>query len=512
MFAKVYSLGVFGMEGYRVTVEVDVSGGLPQFSIVGLPDSAVKESADRVRSALKNTGFKNPVSRVTVNLAPADMKKTGPVYDLPILLGLLLADGQIEALPPSSAFIGELSLNGDVRAVGAAMPMAVACAAASIENLYLPKANALEAALVPGINVYAVDNITQLIRHIKGDERITKAQPVDMELGIYSGICDYSDVQGQHEARRAMEIAAAGGHNVILVGSPGAGKSMIAKRLPGILPPLDREQAIQTSMLYSIAGVSYGQNENGAVLCTRPFRSPHHSASPVSISGGGSKLKPGEISLAHNGVLFLDELPEFKRDTLEVLRQPMEDGRVSISRVVGTAEYPCRFMLVAAMNPCPCGYFGHPTRECRCDMNAIDKYLKKISGPLLDRIDLHVEVLPVEYNEIGSDIKGETSAEILKRVVSAREFMKKRHGKDDFVQNSELDGDLLRSTCRMTDKAGQLLESAFKRMSLSARGYVKVMRVSRTIADLDSSEIIDVQHVSEAVQYRNLDRKYWHTK
>ena len=512
MFTKLYSLGIDALDGFVVTVEVDVSGGLPQFSIVGLPDSAVKESTDRVRSALKNLGFSYPASRVTVNLAPADVRKTGPVYDLPVLLGLLAASGQIGSLPEDSAFIGELSLDGAVRPISGALPMALACEERGLRRLFLPADNAAEAASAKGPTVFPLRHVSELIADLRGKKPLTAfvespGGPDETE----SQLPDFSEVHGQPEARRALEIAATGLHNAIMIGAPGAGKSMLAKRLPTILPLMSHAESLETSKIYSVAGLLRKDGQL-RLMQTRPFRAPHHSVSPAGLSGGGSYPKPGEISLAHNGVLFLDELPEFSRNALEVLRQPMEDGTVTVSRVAGRATYPSRFMLVAAMNPCPCGYFGHPVKECRCATQAIDRYLQRVSGPLLDRIDLHIEVQPVQYDEISAPAGGESSRVIRERVMAARAFAAQRAGEKEALVNSALAGERLRADCPLTDSARSLMKTAFEKLGLSARGYDRVLRVSRTIADLDGSEAIDLAHVSEAVQYRNLDRKYWFTK
>ncbi len=508
MFAKVQSMGVFALEGFCVSVEADISGGLPQFAIVGLPDNAVKEATDRVRSALKNLNFTWPVSRITVNLAPADIKKTGPVYDLPVLLALLAASEQIKALPQDWAFMGELSLDGSVRGVNGILPMTIAAAAAGIKAVFLPAENALEASAVENIEIYAVENVKQVVAHLAGETLLQRVPVLEFAAQAIQEALDFSDVRGQPEAKRALEIAAAGGHNLLMIGSPGTGKSMLAKRLPGILPPLSREEAMETTKIYSVAG---NMKKGVGLITQRPFRSPHHSVSATGLSGGGVLPRPGEISLAHNGVLFLDELPEFHRDALEILRQPVEDGVVTVSRVAGSACFPCRMMLIAAMNPCPCGYFGHPTRACTCTQSAIDRYLQRISGPLLDRIDLHVEVPPVEYADISSEAEGECSADIAMRVAKARSVQQKRFAGTSITCNAQIPSAMLRRVCRLTKGADKLLKLAFERMGLSARAYDRVLKVSRTIADLDGSESIDTQHVSEAVQYRNMDRKYWYT-
>ena len=503
------SMGIFGLETFNVRVEADVAMGFPGFDIVGLPDASVKESRDRVRSALRNCGFEIPDGKITINLAPAHIRKEGSVYDLPILMALLKYSGQLVADISNSVFIGELSLSGDVRSVNGVLPMTMKAKEEGFQNIYVPYHNKNEAAVVKGINVYPIKNLNQLFDHLCGRKPMETAT-VDIENEENTvQIPDFSQVKGQSEAKRAIEIAAAGMHNILLIGTPGSGKSMLAKRIPSILPDMTFEESIETTKIHSVAGLL---GANKGLITTRPFRAPHHTVSAVGLSGGGTVPKPGEVSLAHNGVLFLDELPEFSRAAMEVLRQPIENGEITISRVSGTLSYPCDVMLVAAMNPCPCGYYGHPTRKCICGSKAVTRYLSKVSGPLLDRIEIQIEVPPVEFSDLTSQIQEECSADIKKRVNKARYIQQERYKGTGVKCNSGITPAMLNKCCPMDDKAQQLLGKAFDKMGLSARAYDRILKVSRTIADLDQSEVIKSIHIAEAVQYRSLDRKYWTAK
>ena len=501
MIAKVRSMGLQGIGGYEVLLEVYISNGLPAFDVVGLPDAAVREARERVRAAIKNNGYRFPVSRMTVNLAPADKKKAGTLYDLPMFIGILAADGDIDEPGDDCAFIGELSLSGELRPVYGALPMAIAAARCGVKKLFVPADNAAEAAFADGMSVYPVKNVDELLRLMRGEVNIAPAAAPALDT-LMEHMPDFSEVKGQENVKRALEIAAAGGHNILIVGPPGAGKSMMAKRLPGILPDMSRGEMIQSTEIYSVAGLTSREHP---IVSMRPFRAPHHTVSAAGLSGGGTSPRPGEISLAHNGVLFLDELPEFRSDVLEVLRQPLEDGEVTVSRVAGTVTYPSRFMLVCAMNPCKCGWYGHPSGRCRCTERDVRRYQSKISGPLLDRIDLIVEVPALDYEELSRSSSAERSADIKKRVNAAREIQRRRFGGDGTMCNAHIGSREMSEICALDAEGEALMHAAFDSMRLSARSYDRILRVARTIADLDGQKNISAEHIAEAIQYRTYD-------
>ena len=509
MFARISSLGLFGLNAFPVDVEIDISRGQPQFDIVGLPDTVVKESRDRIRAALRACDINFPVASVMVNLAPADTKKSGSAHDLAIFMAVLKCMRLVDEIPEDCAFIGELSLNGDLRRINGVLPMVMLARENGIRSVFLPSDNAAEASVITGIDIYAVKNADQLIRHFRGMEQLQPSEHYIPPAAAYNETLDFADVKGQQSAKKALEIAAAGGHNALLIGAPGSGKSMLANRMPSILPPLTFEEALETTKIHSISGLL---TPDRPIITKRPFRSPHHTISSAGLAGGGTIPHPGEVSLAHNGLLFLDELAEFDRKTLEILRQPLEDRKVTIARSSATVTYPCTIMLIGAMNPCPCGYFGHPKRKCICPPKRVAGYLSKISGPLLDRFDLHIDVAPVEFEDLASHSEEESSAEIRKRVIAAREIQQKRFSGTDITCNALITPDKLQEYCPMDENAEKLMKSLFDRLGLSARAYDRILKVARTIADLGGSEIIMRQHIAAAAQYRSLDRKYWNTE
>lgn len=506
MYAKVNSLGLFGLNAFPVDVEIETSKGTPSFDIIGLADTVVKESRERIRSALRASYIAFPISKIIVNLAPADTKKTGSTHDLAIFTALLRVTGNIDADISKSAFIGEVSLNGDVRGINGVLPMVLLAKKEGFTEVFVPASNAFEASVVEGITVYGVNSTSELINHFNGSKPIAPQGAYNVSPEERFDTVDFADVKGQQAAKKALEIAAAGGHNVMMIGAPGSGKSMLAKRITTILPAMTEAESIETTNIHSICGIL---DPKMPLVTRRPFRSPHHTISSAGLSGGGTVPHPGEISLAHNGVLFLDELPEFSRNTLEVLRQPLEERTVTISRASGTVTYPCSFMLIAAMNPCPCGYYGNPNHECRCSKNQVAAYLSRISGPLLDRFDIHVRINPVDYESMTSKRKEESSAAIRERVQKAREIQNQRFKGTEITCNARISDGLIAELCPLTPDAQEALKNVFEKMGLSARGYNRILKLSRTIADMSGSEVIDKVHITQAVQFRTLDRQFW---
>ena len=508
MLAKVYSAAVYGVDAYEVEIEVNAASGAPAIVVVGLPDTAVKESRDRVTTAVANSGYRWPKGRTTINLAPADVKKEGPSFDLPIALAMIAASEQIELTDFAQyCFVGELALDGGVRAVNGVLPVAIEAKRSGKKAIIVPEENAREAAIVEGITTYGVRNLRQAFEFLRGNETLspTLAEPLSEAHQDYE--VDFADVRGQHAAKRAIEVAVAGGHNLLMIGPPGSGKSMLAKRIPTIMPPMSFEEAIETTKIHSICGFLSNKRE---FLALRPFRSPHHTISDAGLLGGGTNPAPGEVTLAHHGVLFLDELPEFKRSTLEVLRQPLEDSKVTISRASGSVTYPAEFVMVGALNPCPCGYFGDLKRECRCSSVQVQRYRQRISGPLLDRIDIHIEVPAVPFKELTGTHSGEPSSAIRERVLAARAIQQERFEKSPAIRcNARMSSKLLKAHCQIDDDSIDLLRMAMHELNLSARAHDRILKVARTIADLEAAPAITTTHLSEAIQYRTLDRNLW---
>lgn len=510
MISKVLTSATYGIDAYIIEVETHVEKAIPGFIIVGLPDNAVKESRERVSAAIKNSGYKFPIQKITVNLAPADIRKEGSSFDLPIAIGILTATEIVESsMFEETILLGELSLDGVLRPVKGALPIAVEARNNGIKKLLLPMDSTKEASIVDGIDVYGFENLNQVVDFLNGNSDlkpiVSNREEIFSVENNYS--IDFSDVKGQENVKRALEVAAAGGHNILMIGPPGSGKTMLAKRLPSILPPLSFDEALETTKIHSVAGIL---SKDQALIVERPFRSPHHTVSDAALVGGGSFPRPGEVSYAHHGVLFLDELPEFKKNVLEVMRQPLEDGRVTVSRSKMSLEFPANFMLAAAMNPCPCGFFTDPNRECTCAPPQIQRYMSKISGPLLDRIDIHIEVPAVKYKELSSEAKSESSFEIRNRVMKARTTQQKRFEKhSNIFNNADMGSKEVRHYCKLDSAGTELLKMAMTKLGLSARAYDRILKVSRTIADLESSENILPQHISEAIQYRSLDRELW---